>query len=99
MNRVNFASCSTVVVDVCKTHGTWFDKDELRRIVEFIRAGGLDKARTKQIEELERQKRELSSAQLAISHENSNAYASARYDAHESIISLAAGALISSFFD
>ncbi len=99
MNRVNFASCSTVVVDVCKAHGTWFDKDELRRIVEFIRAGGLEKARTKQIEELERQKRKLSTAQLAISRENSNAYASARYDAPESIISLAAGALISSFFD
>src|SRR5437879_9204360 len=42
MNRVNFARCSQVVVDVCKAHGTWFDKDELRRIVEFIRGGGLE---------------------------------------------------------
>src|SRR5678815_1229162 len=25
MNRVNFANCSRVVVDVCKGHGTWFD--------------------------------------------------------------------------
>jgi Zn-finger nucleic acid-binding protein len=41
MNRVNFAHHSNVVVDVCKSHGTWFDRDELRRIVEFIRAGGL----------------------------------------------------------
>jgi Zn-finger nucleic acid-binding protein len=37
MNRVNFAQCSHVIVDVCKPHGTWFDKDELRRTVEFIR--------------------------------------------------------------
>ncbi len=27
MNRVNFAHCSHVVVDVCNLHGTWFDKD------------------------------------------------------------------------
>jgi Zn-finger nucleic acid-binding protein len=45
MNRVNFANFSNVIVDVCRQHGTWFDHDELRRIVEFIRDGGLDKAR------------------------------------------------------
>ncbi len=44
MNRVNFAHCSGVIVNVCTQHGTWFDKDELRRIVEFIRAGGLEAA-------------------------------------------------------
>ncbi len=64
MNRVNFAHCSHVVVDVCKAHGTWFDKDELRRIVEFIRAGGLEMARAKEIAELEEQRRELAQAQL-----------------------------------
>ena len=35
MNRVQFANCSHVIVDVCKPHGTWFDRDELRRIVEL----------------------------------------------------------------
>src|SRR5258706_7383296 len=59
MNRVNFANCSHVIVDVCKEHGTWFDKDELRQIIEFIRAGGLEQARARQIDELDRQKREL----------------------------------------
>ncbi|MBI3790731.1 MAG: zf-TFIIB domain-containing protein, partial [Gemmatimonadetes bacterium] len=29
MNRVNFARVSKVIVDVCKAHGTWFDRDEL----------------------------------------------------------------------
>src|SRR5262245_14326602 len=62
MNRVNFANCSRVVVDVCKAHSTWFDKDELRRIVEFIRAGGMDKARASQIRELEDQRRRLEAA-------------------------------------
>ena len=62
MNRVNFARCSYVIVDVCKAHGTWFDKDELRRAVEFIRAGGMEKARTRQLQEIEDQQRNLRSA-------------------------------------
>ena len=60
MNRVNFAHCSHVVVDVCQKHGTWFDKDELRRIVEFIRSGGLNKAREFEIQELRQQESSLS---------------------------------------
>jgi Zn-finger nucleic acid-binding protein len=63
MNRVNFARCSHVVVDVCREHGTWFDKDELRRIVEFIRAGGIDLARAKEMAALEEQRRSLKAAQ------------------------------------
>jgi Zn-finger nucleic acid-binding protein len=51
MNRVNFAHCSNVVVDVCKGHGTWFDRDELRRILDFIRAGGLEACRTRLMNE------------------------------------------------
>ncbi len=65
MNRVNFAHCSHVVVDVCSQHGTWFDRDELRRIVEFIRAGGLEAARAREIEQLEQQRREARTAQIA----------------------------------
>lgn len=65
MNRVNFANCSHVVVDVCKGHGTWFDRDELRRIVEFIRAGGLATARAREMAELEVRRRRLNQAQSA----------------------------------
>lgn len=65
MNRVNFAHCSHVVVDVCNPHGTWFDRDELRRIVEFIRAGGLEAARAREVEELEARRRQLKSDQIA----------------------------------
>lgn len=49
MNRVAFASHSRVIVDVCRGHGTWFDRDELRRVVEYIRAGGLEKARAEDL--------------------------------------------------
>ena len=65
MNRVNFAHCSGVIVDICREHGTWFDQDELRRIVEFIRRGGLDKARAEEIDELKRERQRLQSAQSA----------------------------------
>jgi Zn-finger nucleic acid-binding protein len=65
MNRVNFARISGVVVDVCKEHGTWFDRDELRRTVEFIRSGGIDLARNKEIAELREQQRRLHAATVA----------------------------------
>ena len=59
MNRINFANCSGVVVDVCKAHGTWFDRDELRQIVEFIRGGGMEMSREKVRHEIEFQRGQL----------------------------------------
>ena len=49
MNRINFAHASGVIVDVCTNHGTWFDADELRRVLEFITAGGLEAARAREL--------------------------------------------------
>lgn len=65
MNRINFARCSGVVVDICKGHGTWFDREELSRIVEFIRGGGLDAARAKEKVALEEERRHLESLSAA----------------------------------
>ncbi len=64
MNRINFARCSGVVVDVCKGHGTWFDPDELREIVEFIRAGGLETSRQKEKREIEYEREQLRTEQM-----------------------------------
>ncbi len=50
MNRVNFSGSSGVILDICKSHGVWCDRDELRRIVEFIRAGGVGRSRQAAIE-------------------------------------------------
>jgi Zn-finger nucleic acid-binding protein len=72
MNRVNFARCSGVVVDVCKGHGTWFDRDELTLIVEFIRDGGLDEARSREKAQLEEASRRLQLEQLAAARANRN---------------------------
>jgi Zn-finger nucleic acid-binding protein len=64
MNRVNFAHCSHVIVNVCKAHGTWFDKDELRRTVEFIRGGGLEKARAQELAQIKDERRQLEAARI-----------------------------------
>jgi len=48
MNRSNFARSSGVIIDLCKQHGVWFDAEELPRIIEFVRQGGLDHARQKE---------------------------------------------------
>jgi Zn-finger nucleic acid-binding protein len=65
MNRINFAKCSGVIVDVCKGHGTWFDRDELSQIVEFVRGGGLETSRAREKGELDEARRQLQQDQLA----------------------------------
>jgi Zn-finger nucleic acid-binding protein len=72
MNRINFARCSGVIVDICKGHGSWFDRDELTRIVEFIRAGGLDAARTKEKAAIEEERRQLRQEQLSADRSRSS---------------------------
>lgn len=42
LNRVNFGHRSGVIVDVCKNHGVWFERDELRQVLSFIQRGGLE---------------------------------------------------------
>ena len=59
MNRNNFAASSGVIVDICKGHGVWFDREELPRIIEFIRKGGLDYQRRKEKLQLEEQRKLL----------------------------------------
>ncbi len=52
MNRKNFAESSGVIVDVCRQHGFWFDRDELGRIIQFVMKGGLDESRRRELERL-----------------------------------------------
>ncbi len=62
MNRFNFAGCSGVILDSCRPHGVWFDPEELRGIVSFIRGGGLDVAREKERHSLELERHRLQQA-------------------------------------
>jgi Zn-finger nucleic acid-binding protein len=58
MNRKNFSG-SGIVLDWCRDHGSWFDRGELQRIVQFIRDGGLKKARERELLELKDQEERL----------------------------------------
>lgn len=59
MNRSNFAHRSGVLVDVCKGHGTWFERGELTRVLTFIEEGGLERARIEEQRQHDEQQREL----------------------------------------
>ncbi len=58
MNRKNFGETSGIVVDVCARHGVWFDAGELPRVLAFVQAGGLERARLREAVELDRRERE-----------------------------------------
>ena len=90
MNRVNFARCSGVVVDVCKGHGTWFDRDELRKIIEFVRGGGLIASRAREKRDIEEERMRLRQEQLtATLHNQPSTGMSYGEDRHAGIVSAA----------
>jgi Zn-finger nucleic acid-binding protein len=93
MNRINFANCSHIILDVCHLHGTWFDKDELRQIVEFIRAGGMDKSRQREIDQLQKKRDDLRSAQFVSGWSTADAPVISRYDGIDIGISVVGGLL------
>ncbi len=94
MNRVNFARCSGVVVDVCKGHGTWFDRDELQGIVEFIRSGGLEVSRAKEKQQLAEEWDELRREQLAVSRRDSQTHGQLDLSTDHSSVVVAARELL-----
>ncbi|HEY5999129.1 MAG TPA: zf-TFIIB domain-containing protein [bacterium] len=68
MNRVNFGARSGVIVDQCPKHGMWLESGELRRLLEWRKAGGqiLDQQRKTErlAEELELERRRSRDAAL-----------------------------------
>lgn len=54
MNRGVFGRKSGVIVDTCRTHGTWFDARELEACEAYVEAGGLVIAERLAREEKER---------------------------------------------
>jgi Zn-finger nucleic acid-binding protein len=66
MNRQAFGRISGVVVDVCKSHGVWFDAGELSEVIQFVENGGLERARERELEELAERERRLRSRALEV---------------------------------
>jgi Zn-finger nucleic acid-binding protein len=64
MNRQAFGRISGVVVDVCRSHGVWFDAGELTQVMQFVERGGLERAREREAEERSEQVRRLRAAQV-----------------------------------
>jgi Zn-finger nucleic acid-binding protein len=68
MNRKNFGGTSGVVVDVCKSHGTWFDLGELPRVLAFVEQGGLARERQRHAEEAAEARRKAVAEATAAAH-------------------------------
>jgi Zn-finger nucleic acid-binding protein len=50
MNRKQFATGAGVIIDVCKSHGTFFDVGELPAVIDFVMNGGLERAQRADME-------------------------------------------------
>lgn len=58
MNRINFGKSSGVILDHCREHGLYLDAGELKRILQWARAGGHKRQQERESEavDLESQK-------------------------------------------
>jgi Zn-finger nucleic acid-binding protein len=65
MNHKNFSG-SGIVLDWCRDHGSWFDRNELQQIVRFIGDGGLRKAREREKLQLKEQEDRLRMQQFTM---------------------------------
>jgi Zn-finger nucleic acid-binding protein len=70
MNRRNFARYSGIVVDECRTCGTFFDAGELEGVVTFVRSGGLALTERREAEDKKRASTENPPMQLSTSEFN-----------------------------
>ena len=68
MNPVYFGRLSGTIVDVCRGHGTFLDAGELHAIATFIDAGGLDRMREREIQDLKDEQHRLEELQRAQAH-------------------------------
>ena len=74
MNRVNVARVSGVIVDLCRGHGAWLDAGELARLVAFLDGGGMERARAREREQLDAERRRLELQRAGTARERREAY-------------------------
>ncbi|MEQ8277781.1 MAG: zf-TFIIB domain-containing protein [Deltaproteobacteria bacterium] len=82
MTPKNYARRSGVIIDLCKAHGAWFDAGELPAIVEFIRGGGLEESRRRELEDLEAKKR-MARIDAAMAQQQAMRSGAGRYDYYD----------------
>ena len=92
MNRTNFGTKSGVVIDQCRDHGIFLDGGELRRLLEWQKAGGhfiherAEREREKEKHKKEETERKKSLATHILSQSDS-IYGQREYDAVDLIAS------------
>jgi Zn-finger nucleic acid-binding protein len=64
MNRQAFGRISGVVVDVCKSHGVWFDAGEMAEVIRFVEQGGLERVRERELAELAERERRVRTVEM-----------------------------------
>ncbi len=99
MNRSNFARSSGVVIDLCKQHGAWFDAEELPRIIEFVRQGGLDRARQKEKLQIETERSSLRAEQFKLAAHRHSDFERPRLNDWDSLSSVAVREFVRFLFD
>ncbi len=65
MNRQNFGRVSGVIIEICKAHGLWFDRDQFSAALRFVMTGGLEQAKLRQIQDLDQELARKRTAALA----------------------------------
>ena len=70
MGRINYFNHSGIVLNVCRPHGLWLDRDQMGQIVEFIRSGGIDRSRAIEKEELDDARRRLEAENMIRDNQN-----------------------------
>lgn len=88
MNRNNFARVSGVIIDTCREHGVWFDAEELPKIIEFIRKGGMEYSRQKERAELEAEREKLRTEKFKFSVDRFRNDAKSDYSSNKTSISV-----------
>ena len=71
MNRKLFATGAGVIVDVCRTHGTFFDAGELPAIIEFVMKGGLEQAERRDLERQQQRLERERESMRSLAHQSS----------------------------
>jgi Zn-finger nucleic acid-binding protein len=66
MNHKSFSRGFRVILDSCRSHGTWLDRRELQQIFSYIRSGGLQRSRERERRDLEEEKARLKLKQFEL---------------------------------
>jgi len=59
MNHKSFSRGSGIVLDWCRDHGTWLDRQELQQIFSYVRGGGMQRSRESERRDLQEEKARL----------------------------------------